>query len=209
MTAYNAVEGSANVAAYRQHILVESLMPRWIATGGISWSGTALGTTNGVGAITGSGGWNSLYESDSVADGLKGFVNAGTQWFTANWNTTTKTVTWAFGTSDTGSQAAGSGTTNYTSTIPVGDGTFNGYTTKTYSDDLLETFRRDFLMDAKMLGYEHYASGRGSNLMFVEHPNRYKGLYGSASTDEMKKLIPWISNTSNRVFGELNPNTYY
>lgn len=117
-------------------------------------------------------------------------------------------MTWTFGLGDdltTKTDYA----KDYTSTIPVGDGTMNGYTTKTYTTDAdsLETFRRDFLMDAKMLGYEHYASGKASNLMWIEHANYYKGIY--AKGDSYKAKMVWVSDTSNRVFGVINPSNFY
>ena len=227
---YSAYEAVAGNTVYEKHILVESLMPRWIATGGLLWAGSALGVQNGAfakqgTATTGSAYMNNVtdsttlkdtyygdgcYEGEDVTpDGLYGYVVEGTKWFTGNWNTTDKPpVTWYFGYSETASSTDGY-TASYTATIPVGDGTMNGYTTTEYAADNgnLAQFRRDFLMDAKMLGYENYASGKGTNLMYVEHANRYLGNYQSGNYCASDML--WISETSNRVFGVVNFNTYY
>ena len=77
----------------------------------------------------------------------------------------------------------------------------------------LKNFRRDFLMDAKMLGYEHYASGRGSNLMWLEHAPRYMGNYQSGNycaSDMMWITKPTSAGgTVERVFGVINPSNFY
>ncbi len=216
---------------YQKHILVESLMPRWIATGGLLWAGEALGVENGAFSTPGTakvGDWNTnaatskdklqqnyggtnpdFLENDVTPDGLYGYVVNGTKWVTGIWNVTEKSVTWTFGLGDDLIKKTDYAK-DYESTIPVGDGTMNGYAEKTYEDDAthLEAFRRDFLMDAKMLGYEHYASGKGANLMFVEYSNRYKGNYSSNSNAKQKQMV-WISDTSNRVFGVINPSNFY
>ena len=190
----NRKEGKTNETVYEKHILVESLMPRWIATGGLLWSGEALGVENGAFSTPGTakvGDWNTnsatseaklkqnyggtnpdFLENDVTPDGLKGYVVAGTQWFTGDWGGETKSFIWYFGTHEqtgeriTSAIAEKYGITYYSdyngpakeSDVFVGNGELNGYKERKYQDDAtsLETFRRDFLMDAKMLGYEHY-----------------------------------------------------
>ena len=236
-SAYNSVQTKTNETVYEKHILVESLMPRWIATGGMVWAGEALGVQNGAFAKQGTATTGSAYSNavtdvntlnkyygdgcyegnDITPDGLYGYVVAGTQWFTGQWNTTSKTVDWYFNVSqyDGTTQWGSAAKVGYKANIPVGDGTINGYTTKTYTTDAdsLKTFRRDFLMDAKMLGYEHYASGRGSNLMWLEHAPRYMGNYQSGNycaSDMMWITKPTSAGgTVDRVFGVINPNNFY